>query len=163
MPKPATASVKPYSKLSRPARKPSRQRKNGECARTADRNFDFPRVYQQKPLIQGFWKREAKWRPGRPETVRDDGRQTGTAVPHGDSNWAMIERTVKPDPRPAVLRFRPALHHLQSRINEESERRPSIHSTRAGGEAESAHHDKGPQDPGIQPAPRNERSPDAAG
>ena len=30
----------------------------------ADRNFDFPRVYQQKPLIEGgFWRREAKWRP----------------------------------------------------------------------------------------------------
>ena len=44
-----------------------------------------------------------------------------------------------------------------------SEGRPAVHSTRTGGEPESPHRDEGPQGPGIQPAPRNEPGPDAAG
>ena len=61
------------------------------------------------------------------------GRGTAAALPDGHPNRVAIQRTAKPDPGTVVLRRRPALHHLQGRIDEEPEGRPAVHPARTGG------------------------------
>ncbi len=115
----------------------------------------------QADVIEDILHHCGLWQSSTPRAP--DGRGKVAAVSHSDSNRFAIERTAKPDPRPTVLRFRPAFHHLQSRFDEEPEGCQAVHSTRASGEPESPHRDEGPKGPGIQPAPRNKPGPDAAG